>query len=375
MVNERFGEGLFDGEPREEPRRGPRRDESHSWDDGDGDDGVDQGRGLPWVGVHVVTQFVFCPRAGMLAYEEGRTDDGSDLDRPPKLDHMPDYLPEIIEEKLDGVRRDLWAFATYASLWVMLLALIAFVHPVLVVMLFAASLVFVPSVYRLVRNYLLLRHQKLLALGAKGRAPDPNIAATQIVNWWELLKADYEPTRPKEPHDDRALRLCGKPHLILTHKGQRIPVIRKWTGKEELHRKDYARCGAYAHLIETCEHTKTPFAIILFGNGYDGVAVPITASASKAFRDGLSRARRVLEEVAGGDLAPAKPESGRICGGCRYGRPRLYQRGKSETVLGEARLEAQRAEAHNGKDYHCTCGDRFGGLPPHKLAIALGLTD
>ena len=376
-MSDRFGEGLFDEGPPEDPRRdeGPP-DGGGPPDTGGWDGHFEEGESIPRIGVHVLAQFVFCPRAGVIAYESGREEDDDRPPKPPRLDHLPDFFPALIAEELDTVLRDLRTFATYASLWVALLVLIAFVHPILVGMLLLASLIFVPSAYCLVRDYLVLRGRMLLAVRAKAKGPDPTISAPQIVNWWELLKADYEPTKPRKPHLDRALRLAGKPHLILTHKGQRIPVIRKWRGKEELHRKDHARCAAYAHLVETRENTTVPFVVILFGTGYDGVAVPITASAQKAFRDGLARGRRFLGRGPGDSPDPDKPRTSGVCKGCEFGWPRLYERGQSETVLGEARLAARVTEAYNRKNYHSTCGDRFGdGAPPHERAVALGLTD
>ena len=377
MVSDRFGDGLFDDRPPGDPRRGEDPpDEDRPAETGAWDERIDERESMPWISVHVLAQFVFCPRAGVIAHQRGREEDDDRPPRAPRLDHLPDFRPAIIREALDAVRGDLWTFATYASIWVAILALIAFVHPILVGMLLLASAIYVPSVYCLVRDYLVLRGRMQLALRAKARGPDPNISAPQIVNWWELLKADYEPTMPRKPHTDRALRLFGKPHLILTHKGQRIPVIRKWRGKEVLHRKDHARCAAYAHLVETCENTTVPFVVILFGTGYDGVSVPITVSAKKAFRDGLGRARRFLKRGPDGALDPDKPRTSGLCKGCDFGKPRLYERGRSETMLGEAHLAAQVTETHDRKSYHCTCGDRFGdGVPPHEWAVALGLTD
>ena len=45
----------------------------------------------PWVNVHVLSETIFCRRAGLLAYELREDDDGQerDLDRPPRLDWLP----------------------------------------------------------------------------------------------------------------------------------------------------------------------------------------------------------------------------------------------------------------------------------------------
>ena len=54
----------------------------------------------PQIGVHVLTEFVFCPRAGVVAFEQERDDSGQDIDTPPRLDFLPDFSVRLIEDTL-----------------------------------------------------------------------------------------------------------------------------------------------------------------------------------------------------------------------------------------------------------------------------------
>lgn len=54
----------------------------------------------PWIGIHVLSEFVFCPRAGVLSFELGSEETGEERDRVPPLDYLPDFELELIEERL-----------------------------------------------------------------------------------------------------------------------------------------------------------------------------------------------------------------------------------------------------------------------------------
>ncbi len=36
--------------------------------------------GEPWIGVHTLSEFAFCPRAGICSHDEASGDDGEELD-------------------------------------------------------------------------------------------------------------------------------------------------------------------------------------------------------------------------------------------------------------------------------------------------------
>ena len=72
----------------------------------------------PWLGVFVLTEFVFCPRAGLLAYEQQREEEEERWD-PPRLN----FLRRLPDSSLSAIEQRLWAELTnfglaVAALWV-----------------------------------------------------------------------------------------------------------------------------------------------------------------------------------------------------------------------------------------------------------------
>ncbi len=335
----------------------------------------------PKLGVHVLTEFMFCPRAGVLEYERAREDFGQQEDRVARLDYQPDYTVALIEAEMASILSRFARAGTWAVGALVLLLVIALVidFATAVILGLAAVSAWAPWAWRLFREYLRLHARRRRALSASGREPDANIAAVQQVNWWELLKADFDPVERREANYDPGLRLSGKPSMVLLRGAVCIPVFRKHHGDRTLHPQHHARMAAYAHLLKTCERVQVPYGVILFGDGEQGVSVPITDYAVKQFEQGLADARELLLTLQRQPVQPDRPTKLSACGQCHLGRPRLYRPGKSETVLGDAVLEPRLTEARKTqKEYHSDCGDRYshdGWTPPHELAVALGLTD
>ena len=91
----------------------------------------------------------------------------------------------------------------------------------------------------------------------------------------------------------------------------------------------------------------------------------------------LKDAVKFLEIHAVGTHIPAAPTD-RRCTGCPHGKPRQFQRGKSETISNGKPLPAYttnsvRSDGQLRGALHCDCGDRFEWVPRHKDAIGLGI--
>ena len=71
----------------------------------------------PWIGVHVLTEFIFCPRAGVIAFEQKRIDSGEEIDGAPRLDYLPDFEIELIEAALQKTWSGIWALLTWTHRW------------------------------------------------------------------------------------------------------------------------------------------------------------------------------------------------------------------------------------------------------------------
>jgi len=327
------------------------------------------------LGVHVLTEFIFCPLAGMQAYE-GRGDDSGELaDAPARLDYLPDYDAAQIEEELDEVRNRLYKAALgIIAVWGAIY-LASFFDTATAVLIGLGSLTGLPWVKRQCVGYLVLHQRLRLAQRAVGSEPDPNLGAVQQVNWWELVKAGWEPFAPPEPIFDASLGISGRPWRILRRGALAVPVFRKRFGDRKIHFQHAVRIAAYAHLLETCERAKVPYGVIMYGDGYDGESVPLTPSAVRGVEEGLAAARQLIAEFEGTPFPPPPPKNQSVCRGCPLGRPRLWRPGRSTTMLGKVKLATFLTYGRNHKSYHSDCGDRYRWVPPHAKAIDLGLQE
>lgn len=327
----------------------------------------------PEIGVYVLSQFVFCPRAGVCAFEGHRKGDSED---PPNicLDYMPRYDLYEVEKSFNGrlTTTLVLVCGTLVSAWLAHF-LITTVHPdwayagmASTSVLAILSIMQLPALWELARRRFALQW-------AKAREPDPQLGEPQPVNWCELLKAGfmYVPYRDWLEHPQ--WKLTGKPWRVLRRGNLRIPVFRQAEGDPKLHVKHLAKAAAYCHLLQTAENASSPFAIILKENSFDGVAVMFNAKTRKILHEALRRARAVLRSVKTGAQSPAAPERTSLCSGCPFGNPVPFRPGESQNYKDGIPLPIFEVASSQQEMHHSHCGDRFGWLPPHELAKEKGL--
>ena len=328
------------------------------------------------LGVHVLTEFIFCPRAGLLTWERRNDDDGEDAERPPRLDYVPDYFLREITEELQAVTQRVWKFATWVPVGIVILSVIgSTISWLLAAMLLASCSVLMRRFWIDVRNMSLLSFRRSLAENATGAEPRLDIDAPQEVDWWELQKAGYEPIRLASALCDRRVRLAGKPWAVLQKNGVRIPVFLRHSSDRRLFPQHFARMAAYCHLVTACEHARSPFGVVLFSDSYSGIAIPMNDRAWGALEQGLNTARRVISARGTGRTDPGKPDGSSTCKDCPLGRPVDYQPGVTDLVVGDVKLEGYVTNDINGRPCVSECGTRFRWVPPHRVAIARRLTD
>jgi hypothetical protein len=323
----------------------------------------------PWIGVHVMTEFVFCPRAGLIAFEERCVDPGEELGRAPRLDYLPDFEVGMIEAALQKTWSRLWSLLTWTSPVVLIVAVAGFLFD------WRFWLILVPLGVWFVRK-LSVHLSDIVKLSGRLRAarkaapkePDPDSTEPQPVNWWSLLKSGFTPVEYEDPHENPDWNLAGKPWRVL-HKGSlRIPIFRKRAGKAVLYTQHFARMAAYCRLIETVEGGSAPYGVVLFGDGYVGVTIPSTEENRELFREALLDARRLVEATQTEGLTVDAPRRATLCHECHVGRPRAYRKGITDTMLDGERFPAYGTRGEDGRYYHSRCGDRFRWLPPHDRA-------
>jgi hypothetical protein len=327
------------------------------------------------VRVRTLGEFVFCPRAGLLSHASAEEDD-EPTDERMNLNFLPEYSLTLIEEQLAVQLRRLARWAAWAAGGLFLFVVAGWneLPPAVPFALAVPTLLCVWKSLQAIAAVVTLADRRREALAAKPIEPPADLTDDTPVRWWELLKAGFESVPYLEPLSADELALAGKPWRVLKKGSLRIPVIRLpadnyHAGRYWVYEQHRVRLAAYAVLLAACEGGQTPYAVVLFGGSYHGVAVPLlTAGAVTAKLDELRRALD-LERMG---VPTTAPTDLRVCSGCPLGRPRL-------TTVADRKDEALGRKLHvvtgpDGRSYHCDCGDRFGWTPPHADAIRKRLT-
>ncbi len=327
--------------------------------------------GSPEVGVHVLSEHVFCPRAALLARESGDDSGDEEPTLGPRLDWMGDYDEHRFAEALHSAYGDLRLWFTLMAPAMLLVIILWFSFTPIVGL--AATL---PLFYLVTKSWetllliIQLVRERALFQAAVPATIDLNPQEITKVNWWSLRKAGFDCLKPDQLRDPGE-RLKGRPWRELIKGRQlRIPVVRKHRGERVWGPQHIVRMMAYCRLIESCEGGSAPFGILMFAESYDCLIIPNTAAHQADFQRSLAAVREFLQIHASGESIPAPPRDNR-CSGCHLGQPRRHTMG-SETILNGVVVEAARTRANNGIIYHCTCGDRFKDVvPPHDYAVQL----
>lgn len=323
--------------------------------------------GDPGVGVYALTQFVYCPRAGIITAE----DSNPDVDEQPEMRRL-DYLPRWglveIERRLAELFRAGWKWlGVVAGIFVATMIGLLF-WPLPSLLLGISGIAFVT--WRLARNFRDMFRLSMLRSEANAALPiEPVLpfAEPQPINWWQLFQAGFVSRPYLDKLTDETIRLSGKPWRVLQRGSLRIPVWEYCGEGRTLREKHFVRMTAYCHLIEVCTGQESPYGIILWPDSFDGVAIPKSAVNSGKLARALIKARRVLKELAAaGNIPDPPPEN--VCATCRLGKPRCHIPGKTETLIAGTRIPVWPERGADGRNYHSDCGDRFRWVPPHERA-------
>jgi hypothetical protein len=317
------------------------------------------------VTVHTLSEFMFCNRAGAIAFAQQEMDE---VDEPPKrvnLDYLPNYDIALIEEAIAAAFREIrWL----VSLGVVLIAGTTFLWSrgfsfgVLTgtILLGLAGW----RLIRRIRQVVIRASRRREALTAAGKEPLEALAEMQQVNWWALLRAGYESEVLDLVLYDDELQLAGRAWRVLKKGSLRIPVVKvKRPATDDLpipKAHHCARVTAYCRLIERNIGGESPFGIVLFGDSYQGWTVPKTPVLQAELVEIVKLARSCLagkEEVLG-------PATTALCKGCPHGEP---------MVVSAENTRSGRTSPVDGKLYQSHCGDRFAWFPPHAKAKSLRL--
>ena len=349
----------------------------------------EQNKKLDLIGVHTLSEFVFCPRAGIISHEQGNEDSGFEsgfVD----LSYTPDYDIVMARLELKEVVKRLESFSfgflggTVATLFCGM-ALKPFLGVLCLLVLIPATAFFSPKLYKDLLRYWHLKKRIADADAANSQCPKLNEATHESISWYSLLKS-CSIEKCHDPLIDEELGIIGKPWKLLHRGNVCLPVFfckkpdsagdsetdpLKWLKKQH-----FVRMKAYCHLIEKNTGKHSSCGIIVFAGTPIAAALKFWRSerATRELDEALMIARESLKELDQEDSigVPAK----NACIRCHHGRPKLYR-----LTPGMARRNGRdvRPTLHkvtrNKKSLtlHSVCGDFFRWIPPHEEFIELKL--
>jgi hypothetical protein len=325
----------------------------------------------PKLSVHVLSEFVFCGRAGLCLHEQD--DEYEERDDDADVSYFPLHERDELERLFKTLSTQVWGS--------LLAGVVGFIGCGAVavgtgqgVFWAAAGLAgfafFLVAVDRCYWAWDAARHLRVWRM-ARGQMPDPDSARIQEVSWCELRAAGFT-TREPEAYTYEPWKLGGRPWKVLEYGDLRIPVFmyyRKWKG---LYPQHFARMTAYCELIEKCEGYRSPYGVILHIADLNALIVPKTARSEETFRNAVLQAREAIRAADEMNVFPPSPSEASVCRDCHLGKPQVYGWGEPFSRHGD-QLMANPVRGHTWRQFHSHCGDRFRWIAPHRKALQLGL--
>lgn len=330
------------------------------------------------VGVHVLSEFLFCPRAALIASESSADEGDEEPNLGPRLDLLIDYNEHWFIEALQQSWGEMRLWLTLMAFAILVVMLAGYLHSLTAgVILSLPIFVLLAKCWDTLTNIIALVREQSLYRAAPDVVIDLEPSEIKRLSWWSLRKAGFDCNKPPERFDNPAGNLAGKPWRLLKKGSLMIPVIRRRHGSSEWGTQHEVRLSAYCDLIEKCTGGEAPFGVILFAGTSDCVIIPNTKARQTTYERALNDALKFMEPRKEGTPPTNSPTDNR-CSGCPHGKPRMFQPGESDTVLNGKPLSActansVRPDGQFHGEFHSTCGDRFRWVPPHKEAIAIGI--
>jgi hypothetical protein len=315
---------------------------------------VSESTSSPPLSVHELSQYKYCPRAGLLAFEAPLNEAGEDWPRV-RLSYLPKYNLAEIERWISNATLVLIGSVGLAAIalgWVFLASMFGSGKTDVYGWL-AFGVLFLASAADLVVIMLLVRRRRE-ALGTPAREPEFVGDEPISIHWWELRAAGYQPRSPSKIDDDELLNVHGKPWLVMVRGNQWIPVIRMRGASSTVHANHILRLAAYRYLIETSTHYECPFGLLLLPNSLEARAVSKPALSKAELQTVAADFRQLIDSRR----TPAPPAKQSICDKCFFGLPHRYVVDKSETYSEGQPLPPLTVKVA-GKYWHSKCGDRF----------------
>lgn len=318
-----------------------------------------------------LAEHLFCPRAGIIQNTINYRHVQQEI---PALYILPWYEIDRIRDELNSAVWGMWAY----------LGSIAFItaafntfgvvktngDPFLLagfLIAFAFALAF--CVKKLATHWK-RRAELLMRLSqfedAAADEPNPSNHEMQPVNWWSLLKSDFEVTRPQRSFEHSDWKLTGKPDRVLVKGSLRVPVFEMKASSGQLKRpetKHIAKAVAYCKLLQHEMH-ESPYAVVLCEGRYSGFTVSAYSDENlRIFETALAQLRTSVKSP----VDPSEPSDDR-CKHCPHGKATRYSDGevfeKNRTAVAIHKLRRPaRKRSSTEHTFHTVCGDYFKWKP------------
>ena len=316
------------------------------------------------IGVHELSEFTFCPRAGQIARETDEEDPGEDREPlGPKLSGFWDYSEHRFNEEIMLTRKRLllWTMGLFPSV-ILIFALRFYFSRFAAVVGSSLAAIVLTNIWNTFVDLVRLLWTRRKLLMAVPSHIDLTPLQVSAVSWWTLRKAGFECRIPKSAYFDKEDQLVGRPWRVLSlNEHLKVPVVRKHKGQRKWGKQHIIRLMAYCRMLQRCEQADVPFGVLMFNDSDECMIIPNLPELQSELDREVTRYRTFLAAAEIGLGHPAAPHGNR-CRHCHLGKPRVYEQFQSETVLnGEALLPMLVME-----DRHCTCGDRYRWTPPHE---------
>ena len=341
------------------------------------------------IGVHTLSESVFCPRAGIISHQQGKPDSGIDTGFV-DLSYSPDYDVILMRQELREIVKRVENFSlgliggTLATI-LFSLSLKPFLGLLSLVVLAAAATFIVPRLYASVMRYRHIKKRLVDFEQKQKQRPQLHDTGVELIPWYSLLKY-FDAEKCHDILKDKELGIQGTPWKLLHHNQVTIPVFfcrppksaaeRSNDPTRWLKKQHFVRMRAYCHLIEKNTNQHSSCGVILFAGSLDAVAIKFwqDENAERQLKESVAIARRTLEDFK--EVGTVGVPSASPCVRCHFGFPKLYRLDEATVQKNGKPVPPNLHKVRVGrkqKTRHSVCGDFFDWTPPHDRAVELNL--
>lgn len=334
----------------------------------------------PRLGVHTMSEFMFCQLAGVISVDQRDEESGSEMGKAPALGGLPTHDLPVIRNQLEKLSEEMKLPVALNLGIIMLIVGMVFSGELIGLVLLVPLYVTLRWNWQLLECYATLKKRLWIAEHAEKKEPNWDLRQVQEINWWGLIRSGFESVEKAAPLFDPSINLAGKPWRVLHRGSCQYPVlqIRLQEGLHDerrqgnLRSQQFARIAAYAYLLNQLERAESDWAIVLFGKSDEGIAIPLSQEIWKCFETGLPLARARHGKYEEGTEFLPKPRQGTApCAHCPHGQPKSPK--EKSIFKGVPVVPYLTATPDGNRLLHSTCGDRFHWVPPHETSVKMGL--